>query len=71
METSYVKNWNSFSDGMKVYPTKQESFVHFLVLTDVMGNKTYATCLTFCRKFIVEKVSKGRELQNIFLLMKM
>jgi len=30
---------------MKVYPTKQERFVHFLVLTDIMGNKTYATCL--------------------------
>ncbi|XP_060062630.1 DENN domain-containing protein 3-like [Ylistrum balloti] len=48
-----------FPDNMKIYATKPESFAHFLVLTDMSGNKSYATCLTFCRSFIVEKDERG------------
>ncbi|OWF38493.1 DENN domain-containing protein 3-like [Mizuhopecten yessoensis] len=44
-----------FPDNMKIYATEPESFAHFLVLTDMSGVKSYATCLTFCRPFIVEK----------------
>ncbi|CAG2250960.1 DENND3 [Mytilus edulis] len=54
-----------YPDGMKVFPEKRENFVHFLVLTDIMGNKTYATCLTFNRRFIIEKGEKSKIWMNL------
>ncbi|CAC5386061.1 DENND3 [Mytilus coruscus] len=54
-----------YPDGMKVFPEKLENFVHFLVLTDIMGNKTYATCLTFNRRFIIEKEEKSKIWMNL------
>ncbi|KAK3087290.1 hypothetical protein FSP39_004285, partial [Pinctada imbricata] len=50
-----------FPDGMKIYEEKKDCYTHFLVLTDIQGNKTYATCLTFYRSFIVEKDGDGNE----------
>ncbi|XP_069129218.1 uncharacterized protein [Argopecten irradians] len=44
-----------FPDNMKIYAAEPENFAHFLVLTDMSGDKSYATCMTFCRTFIVEK----------------
>ncbi|XP_048583738.1 DENN domain-containing protein 3 [Nematostella vectensis] len=38
-------------DGGFVNQTKQEDSVHFLVLTDIEGNRTYCCCLTVHRLF--------------------
>ncbi|ESO86082.1 hypothetical protein LOTGIDRAFT_235654 [Lottia gigantea] len=42
-----------FPDNAKAYRHKPENEVHFLVLTDISGRKSYATCLTFYKPFIV------------------
>lgn len=44
-----------YPDGMKVFNQPKKEEVHYLVLTDLAGERSYATCLTFYRPFIVEK----------------
>ncbi|XP_071115089.1 DENN domain-containing protein 3-like [Haliotis cracherodii] len=44
-----------FPENAKVYRHKPEKSVHFLVFTDLSGNKTFATCLTFYKPYILEK----------------
>ncbi|KAK7478037.1 hypothetical protein BaRGS_00030713 [Batillaria attramentaria] len=48
-----------FPDHVKVYKERPEDLIHFLVLTDVSGNKTYATCITFYKPYIIERGSKS------------
>ena len=55
-----------FSDGALVYKRKPETTTHFLVLTDMNAGKTYATCLTFYRTYIVEKVMSDQS-QHFFI----
>lgn len=45
------------ADNVKVYRECPEDSVHFLVLTDIAGNKTFATCITFYKPYIIELVS--------------
>ncbi|PVD32092.1 hypothetical protein C0Q70_07520 [Pomacea canaliculata] len=47
-----------FPDNVKVYRECPEDSVHFLVLTDIAGNKTFATCITFYKPYIIELGSK-------------
>ncbi|KAL5010460.1 hypothetical protein ScPMuIL_012765 [Solemya velum] len=44
-----------FPDGLHVYSEKPSNSVHYLVLTNMAGVKTYATCLTFHRGFLLQK----------------
>ena len=46
-----------FADGVFALKSPHHSKVHYLVLTDVNGVRTYATCLTFYRSFIAQPVS--------------
>ncbi|XP_076438047.1 DENN domain-containing protein 3-like [Babylonia areolata] len=48
-----------FPDDVHVFRERPEHLIHFLVLTDVSGNKTYATCITFHKPYIIEKGSKS------------
>ncbi|XP_070209415.1 DENN domain-containing protein 3-like [Littorina saxatilis] len=48
-----------FPDHVRVYHECPDALIHFLVLTDVSGNKTYATCITFHKPYIIEKGSKN------------
>ncbi|KAL4218124.1 Rab guanyl-nucleotide exchange factor [Mactra antiquata] len=52
-----------FPDGLKVYDRKPENTSHFFVLTDISGQRTYATCVTFYRPYLAEKDSSG----NLYL----
>lgn len=56
-----------FPDGAQVYRyrEKPETMVHFLVLTDMNAGKTYATCLTFYRTYIIEKDDQGNIYMNL------
>ncbi|KAJ8321592.1 hypothetical protein KUTeg_000063 [Tegillarca granosa] len=54
-----------FPDDMKIECYKPESKVHYLVLTDMSGDNTYATCVTFYRPFIVEKRHKYSDIMVI------
>ncbi|XP_064605462.1 DENN domain-containing protein 3-like isoform X2 [Liolophura sinensis] len=42
-----------FPENAKIYQEHQEERVHYLVLTDVNGVKTYAVCLTFYKEYAI------------------
>lgn len=42
--------------GMAVFPEKRENFVNVFVMTNTMGNKTFATCWNFDRRLNIEKI---------------
>ena len=44
------------TDDLQIKKDNTEPSVHFLVLTDIHGNKTYATCISFYRPYVIEKV---------------
>jgi len=44
------------TDGFRVYPERQPDSVHYLALTNVLGRRTYAVCLTQFAKRSVSKV---------------
>ncbi|XP_046563256.1 DENN domain-containing protein 3-like [Haliotis rubra] len=44
-----------FPENAKVYRNKPENSVHYLVFTDLSGNRTYATCLTFYKPYVLQK----------------
>ena len=44
------------TDGLYAQKSKPSDSVHYLVLTDVNGVRTYATCLTYYRSFIAQQV---------------
>ncbi|XP_056012541.1 DENN domain-containing protein 3-like isoform X2 [Ostrea edulis] len=48
-----------FPDELQIVDHKAETLTHFLVLTNIHGDKTYATCITFYRPYIVEKEFDG------------
>ncbi|RUS70148.1 hypothetical protein EGW08_022089, partial [Elysia chlorotica] len=48
-----------FPDNAHIYRHKPDSNIHFLVLTDVSGSKTYASCLTFYKPYRLTKDSGG------------
>ncbi|KAH9496720.1 hypothetical protein Btru_009782 [Bulinus truncatus] len=48
-----------FPDNAHVYQEKPDNNIHFLVLTDVSGNKTYACCLTFYKPYKLTKDTNG------------
>ncbi|GFN87387.1 DENN domain-containing protein 3-like [Plakobranchus ocellatus] len=48
-----------FPDSAQVYRHKPDSNIHFLVLTDVSGCKTYASCLTFYKPYRLTKEGNG------------
>ncbi|CAL1542255.1 unnamed protein product [Lymnaea stagnalis] len=48
-----------FPDNAHVYQDKPDNNIHFLVLTDVSGNKTYASCLTFYKPYKLTKETNG------------
>ncbi|BFZ11081.1 hypothetical protein BsWGS_14120 [Bradybaena similaris] len=48
-----------FPDNAHVYADKPDNSVHFLVLTDVSGSKTYACCLTFYKPYTLTKERNG------------
>ena len=47
----------SLADGAMCAQSAPEAHVHFLVLTDAEGHKSFATCLTYYAPFVVERVS--------------
>lgn len=58
------------TDDLQITEQKADTSVHFLVLTDIHGNKTYATCITFYRPYIIEKVglSSSQYLVEVILM---
>ena len=43
-----------FPDGAFAYEEPQEDLFHFLVLTDIHGNKSHAVCLTTYKEYSVQ-----------------
>lgn len=56
-----------FPDDLQITEQKADTSVHFLVLTDIHGNKTYATCITFYRPYIIEKEYDGSLIPHLDL----
>ncbi|XP_059174697.1 DENN domain-containing protein 3-like [Physella acuta] len=48
-----------FPENVHVFREKPDNSIHFLVLTDVSGSKTYASCLTFYKPYKLTKESNG------------
>ncbi|XP_023932557.1 DENN domain-containing protein 3-like isoform X1 [Lingula anatina] len=50
-----------FPDGMKVYRHSMPTHIHFLVLTDITGERSYAACATYTRSFMCKscRVEEG------------
>ncbi|CAH1774894.1 unnamed protein product [Owenia fusiformis] len=44
-----------FPDYAYVHKRQRKDRVHYLVLTDVTGDRSYATCLTYYRQVLIEK----------------
>ena len=58
LECSFLEQILHYSaDGLYAQKTKPSDEVHYLVLTDVNGVRTYATCVTYYRSFIAQQVS--------------
>ncbi|KAK6960212.1 DENN domain-containing protein 3, partial [Biomphalaria glabrata] len=49
-----------FPDNAHVFQDKPDNNIHFLVLTDVSGLKTYACCLTFYKPYQLTKEPNGK-----------
>ncbi|XP_022325231.2 DENN domain-containing protein 3-like isoform X2 [Crassostrea virginica] len=56
-----------FPDDLQIKKDNTEPSVHFLVLTDIHGNKTYATCISFYRPYVIEKEYDGSLIPHLDL----
>ncbi|XP_061169944.1 DENN domain-containing protein 3-like isoform X3 [Saccostrea echinata] len=56
-----------FPDDLRITKHKADTLTHFLVLTDIHGNKTYATCITFYRPYLLEKEYDGSLIPHLDL----
>ena len=55
-----------FVENISALNTGSTTSAHYLVLTDVEGNRSYATCLRFYKRYIMSRVCHGGTMLKIW-----